>query len=41
MAAANAMIGATKAAYFPNLNLSLSDGYQSGFLNLNTLFTRG
>ncbi len=39
MAAANALIGVAKAAYFPNLSLSLSDGYQSGFLNLNTLYT--
>jgi NodT family efflux transporter outer membrane factor (OMF) lipoprotein len=39
IAAANALIGAAKAAYYPNLTLGLSDGYQSGFLNLNTLYT--
>jgi NodT family efflux transporter outer membrane factor (OMF) lipoprotein len=39
MAAANALIGAAKAAYYPNLNLSVSDGYQSGLLNINTFYT--
>jgi len=39
IAAANASVGVAKAAYFPTLNLSIQDGYQSGFLNLNTLYS--
>jgi NodT family efflux transporter outer membrane factor (OMF) lipoprotein len=39
VASTNALIGAAKAAYFPTLNLSATDGYQSGFLNLKTLYT--
>lgn len=36
MAASNAQIGVTQAAYYPNLNLGATDGYQSTLLN--TLF---
>jgi len=39
IAAANAQIGVAKAAYYPTLNLNLSEGVQSSFLNLNTLYT--
>ncbi|WP_347989038.1 efflux transporter outer membrane subunit [Methylomonas sp. AM2-LC] len=39
LAATNALIGVAKAAYFPTLNLSATDGVQSGFLNLNTLYS--
>jgi NodT family efflux transporter outer membrane factor (OMF) lipoprotein len=39
LASTNALIGVAKAAYFPTLNLSATDGVQSGFLNLNTLYT--
>ena len=42
VAAANALIGAAKAAYFPTLNLNPSNGYQqSAGLNLSTLFKQG
>jgi NodT family efflux transporter outer membrane factor (OMF) lipoprotein len=39
MAAANALIGAAKAAYYPNFNLALSDGVQGNGFYIKTFYT--